>query len=234
MATAPAVTSKFPLRFYGKVKFDAIYDSNNFGSDEYILYLPRNADGDAQTTFTARETRLGIAVDGPPFGDWRTTAKVETDFYGSAPSSGSGSLRIRLAYVDVANGQTTVRVGQDWLPIATANPSTTNFTILGYNGNLWGRIPQITATRQFGENFGGFVSTFRCRDEEDIEHGLSCDLVMPWVAAGLRFQGRLLDEKKKATLASRRRRPQWRCRRQVRDCRPALRRVLHPVESAHP
>ena len=201
VASQHSATSKYPLRFYGKIKFDAIYDSNDLGTDEFITFLLPGADGDSQSTFTARETRIGLGLGGPGFGDWTTSARIETDFYGSAPSSGSGSLRIRLAYVDLTHGETLIRVGQDWLPIATANPATTNFTIMGYNGNLWGRIPQVTASRRFNSSLTGYVSTFRCRDEEDAEHGLSCDLIVPWMAAGLRFQGRLLDDEKPATFA---------------------------------
>jgi hypothetical protein len=197
----PSITSKFPLHFYGKVKMDIVYDSNDLGNDEFILFVPQDANGESQTSFTARETRFGLDIGGPTFSDWVTSAKVETDFYGSAPSSGSGSLRIRLAYIDLAKGGTSVRVGQDWLPIATANPATTNFTILGYNGNLWGRIPQVTARRTFNDTFSGYLSTFRCRDVEDDEHGLSCDLNMPWVAAGVKVQGHLIDDAKPATLA---------------------------------
>lgn len=187
----PTTSSKYPIRFYGKVKLDAIYDTNDLGSSEYITYVPQDADGQSQSTFTARETRLGIATGGPALGDWRTTAKIETDFYGSAPSSGSGSLRIRLAYVDLDSGSTSVRVGQDWIPISTLNPTSTNFTIMAYNGNLWGRVPQATFRQKFSGNVTGLLSAYRCRDEEDIEHGLSCDLTMPWLATGLQIQGDL-------------------------------------------
>lgn len=187
--TTPAPTSKYPLNFYGKVKADAIFDSNDLGTSELILFVPQDANGQSQASFTARETRFGIKTGGPTLGDWSSSAKVETDFYGSAPSSGSGSLRIRLAYFDMTNGKTSVRVGQDWLPISTLNPATTNFTIMGYNGNLWGRIPQVTVRQKFSDNVTGYASTYRCRNEEDDEHGLSCDLVMPWVAAGVQLQG---------------------------------------------
>lgn len=188
-AAAPPATSKYPVKFYGKVKVDGIYDSNRMGTDELILFVPQGADGDSQVSFTARETRLGFNIGGPALGDWKTTAKIETDFYGSAISGGSGSLRIRLAYVDMTNGKTAVRVGQDWLPIATLNPATTNFTIMGYNGNLWNRIPQVTVRQKFSENVTGLVSAYRFRDTDDIENGLDFDLEMPWVAAGLRFHG---------------------------------------------
>ncbi|RKX32310.1 MAG: hypothetical protein DRP71_12200 [Verrucomicrobia bacterium] len=200
-ATAPASTSKYPLKFYGKVKVDGIYDSNTLGTDEFILFVPQDADGQSQVSFTARETRLGFSIGGPTMGDWRTTAKIESDFYGSALSGGSGSLRIRLAYVDLTNGKTAVRVGQDWLPISTLNPSTTNFTIMAYNGNLWNRIPQVTVRQKFSENVTGLVSAYRFRDGEDTEHGLETDLLMPWVAAGLRFHGDPFGTGKKASVA---------------------------------
>jgi len=186
-APAPALTSKYPLNFYGKVKIDAIYDTNNLGTNEYITFVPRNADGQSQASFTARETRLGMKLGGPDLGDWRTSAKVEFDFYGNASSN--GSLRIRLAHVDLTNGNTSFRVGQDWLPVSTLNPATTNFTILGYNGNLWNRIPQITLRQKFSENVTALVTTYRYRNSEDTEHGLDTDLKMPWVAAGIRFHG---------------------------------------------
>jgi uncharacterized coiled-coil protein SlyX len=187
--TAPASTSKYSLKFYGKIKVDGIYDTNSMGSDEFILFVPQTADGQSQATFTARETRLGFNIGGPTFGDWKTTAKLESDFYGSAISGGSGSLRIRLAYIDMTNGQTAVRVGQDWLPVSTLNPATTNFTIMGYNGNLWNRVPQVTVRQKFSENVTGLVSAYRFRDTDDTENDLDVDLLMPWVAAGLRFHG---------------------------------------------
>ena len=197
----PSITSKYPLHFYGKVKMDVIYDSNDLGTDELILFVPQDADGESQTSFTARETRFGLGIGGPTFGDWSTTAKVETDFYGSAPSSGSGSLRIRLAYIDLAKGRTSFRVGQDWLPINTLNPATTNFTIMGYNGNLWGRMPQVTVRHSFNDTFSGYLSAFRARDSEDDEHGLASNLDMPWIATGLKVQGHLIDDTKPASLA---------------------------------
>jgi uncharacterized coiled-coil protein SlyX len=200
-ASAPASTSKYPLKFYGKVKVDGIYDSTRMGIDEYILYVPQGADGDSQVTFTARETRFGLNIGGPTFGDWKTTAKIETDFYGSAISGGSGSLRIRLAYIDMTNGKTAVRVGQDWLPVSALNPDTTNFTIMGYNGNLWNRIPQVTVRQKFSENVTGLVSAYRFRDADDIENGLDFDLEMPWVAAGLKFHGDPFGTGKAASVA---------------------------------
>jgi hypothetical protein len=190
-ASGLANTSKYGIRFYGKFKVDGIYDSADLGTSEYITYIPKDADGGSQTTFTGRETRVGLDIGGPAFGDWQAKGKLETDFYGSAQSGGSGSLRMRLAYVDLTNGRDGVRIGQDWLPIAGVNPSTLNFTVLGYNGNLWNRVPQVTYRRHLGGNWSGLVTAYRARDDEDDEHGLVCDLKMPWVGTKLAYEADL-------------------------------------------
>lgn len=193
-APRPKVDSRYGVRLYGKVKMDAIWDSNNLGSSELIKYIPQTADGRSQTSFTARETRFGLALGGPEWSDWQVTGKLETDFYGSATSGGSGSLRLRLAYADITNGRTGVRIGQDWVPIAGMNPATTNFTIMGYNGNLWNRTPQITVRQSLGGNWSGLLTAFRSREDEDFQGALDCDLEMPWVGAKVGYEARLLDQ----------------------------------------
>ena len=179
--------SKYGLHFYGKIKTDLIHDSNDLGNDEYILFIPQFSDGESQTSFTARETRLGFALDDRPTGDWTTRARFESDFYGSAQSGGSGSLRLRLAYVEFQNGPTAIRIGQDWVPVASLNPSTTNFTIMGYGGNLWGRVPQLTLRHEISDQLSGSISLFRYRDTDDVENFCDTDLEMPWIAGKLGF-----------------------------------------------
>ncbi len=194
----PSAESRYGIRLYGKIKIDGIYDTNNLGSSEFITYIPKGAEGTGQVSFTARETRFGMALGGPKIGDWAVTGKLETDFYGSAPSGGSGSLRMRLAYADFSNGNQGVRVGQDWLPVAGVNPTTLNFTILGYNGNLWNRVPQITYRRHLAGNWSGLVTAYRCRDNEDDEHGLNCDLKLPWFGTKIAYEGSILNSSKPA------------------------------------
>ncbi len=183
----PSVTSQFGIHFYGKIKTDFIHDTNTLGSDELITFIPQFADGESQTSFTARETRLGLSIGGPRVGDWSVSGRFESDFYGSAQSGGSGSLRIRLAYAELANGPTSIRVGQDWIPVASMNPSTTNFTIMGYAGNLWNRVPQVTVRQQFDERFSGLISVYRYRDADDTENFCDTDLEMPWIGGKLGY-----------------------------------------------
>jgi hypothetical protein len=208
-AAAPAeakVNSKYKINIYGKLKFDAIYDTNNMGKDEFITYLPKTADGKDKTTFNVRDTRLGIAIEGPSYNGWSTKGRFETDFYGNAAdSSSNGALRIRLAYLDFAKGDTSIRVGQDWTPIASLNPTTLDFAIAGYNGNLWNRVPQITVQQKFGGGLEGLLSIYRYRWSDDNDTfgstAITTQIQMPWVGAKVGYSGLLLDPERKAWLA---------------------------------
>jgi hypothetical protein len=198
------VSSKYNILIYGKLKFDTIYDTNDMGRDEFITYVPKNADGDDRTTFNVRDTRLGIAITGPSLHGWNASGRFETDFYGYDPSS-NGSLRIRLAYVNFKKGGTQIRIGQDWNQIASLNPSTVDFAIMGYNGNLWNRVPQITLTQDLGGGLKGLVTVYRYRDSDDDDKfgGVTndVDIHMPWVGGKLAYSTHLFDSKKKAYLA---------------------------------
>ena len=67
-----------------------------------------------------RNTRLNMTLNGPTvFSDWKVGGAIEMDFFGG--NNGTGSFagqqvvpRLRLGYVDLTNGSTTVRFGQQW------------------------------------------------------------------------------------------------------------------------
>jgi hypothetical protein len=203
-AAAPAavakeekVTSKYNLKIYGKIKFDGIYDTNNMGRDEFITFIPKNADGKDKATFNVRDTRLGIAITGPSLNGWQATGRFETDFYGSDPNS-NGQLRIRLSYIDFAKGGTSIRVGQDWTQIAYLNPNTIDFAIMGFNGNLWNRVPQVTVRQNFGGGLEGLVTAYRFLSKDD---GANVQIHMPWVGAKLSYTTALFEKTEKAYFA---------------------------------
>ena len=208
VAAAPAaapevkVSSKYDIKIYGKVKFDTIYDTNNMGRDEFITFVPQNDDGKDKTTFNVRDTRLGIAVTGPSMNGWTTAGRFETDFYGSDDNS-SGDLRIRLAYIDFNKDGTGIRVGQDWNQIAALNPSTVDFAILGYNGNLWNRVPQVTVRQNFGSGLEGLLSVYRYRwgDDNAGSKASSMQIHMPWIGGKIAYAGKLIDPDKNAYIA---------------------------------
>ncbi len=203
---AGLATSKYNIKIYGKIKLDAIYDTNNMGLDEFIKYIPKGADGKDKTTFNIRDTRLGVAIDGPSAGGWAARGRFETDFYGSdASNSSTGALRVRLAYIDLEKGGTLIRVGQDWTPIASLNPNTIDFGIMSYNGNIWNRVPQITLKQNLGAGFDGLVSVYRYRWQDDDDKfgssSIDTQIHMPWIGAKVGYSGKLLDPNKNAYIA---------------------------------
>ncbi len=97
---------------------------------------------------------------------------------------------MRLAYTDISNTNTgtSIRVGQDWIPISTLNPNTVDFGILSASGNLWWRIPQITLRQRFGDiELTGSVMKHRRTDTANEDR-------MPWVLARIALNGGLLGE----------------------------------------
>lgn len=69
-----------------------------------------------------RNTRITLDFNGPQlWGNWRARATLEADFFGGFTGVGAFSdeqpnPRLRLAYADLTNGRTTVRIGQAWSP----------------------------------------------------------------------------------------------------------------------
>jgi hypothetical protein len=67
-----------------------------------------------------RNTRLTMTFNGPNVaGDWKVGGAIEMDFFGG--NNGTGSFagqqvvpRLRLGFVDLTNGNTTIRFGQQW------------------------------------------------------------------------------------------------------------------------
>lgn len=105
----------------------------------------------------AGSTRIGVDVTGPTlFDDWRAAGTVEVDFNGAfagAPAFGDEQpqLRLRLAYADLTNGRTTLRIGQQWsLTLGNIPVSTTHTGFIagwGTGGVLGWRFPGISLTQ---------------------------------------------------------------------------------------
>jgi len=176
---------KSPIKIYGKIKMDAIYDTHNMGADAFITYLPRGDRAD-RASFNMKDTRLGFIVDGPEAGGWKITGRVEGDFYGNGGTGGdNGAFRIRLSYVNLSNGQgTNIRIGQDYIPIASQMASTLDFLSMGASGNLWDRVAQITITQQLGGGFGVLATAWKSHAKTD-----GVGMRMPWVGAKLFYKG---------------------------------------------
>ena len=76
--------STLDIQFYGYIKLDAAWDSSGVFPGDYVLYTDRGREGDDEFNLTARQTRLGLKIQGPDAGNMKASGVVEADFYGSA------------------------------------------------------------------------------------------------------------------------------------------------------
>jgi hypothetical protein len=105
-----------------------------------------------------RNTRLTLVFNGPMVvGCWRLNATGEMDFFGG--HNGTGAFagqqpvpRLRLAYMELTNGSTTIQLGQQWAPLWGNLPvSVTHLAFpLGWaSGGLIGwRYPGLFVTQK--------------------------------------------------------------------------------------
>ena len=139
------------LQIYGYVRADLSHDTQATApkGDFAFFVLPElNGEKDAQTHFGARETRLGLNLFGPDAGAWKTTGKLEMDFYGGDKAN-SYNPRMRLAYLDVAHSSgLSLRFGQDWDTFCELVPRIVNFAYLADIGALGIRRPQARLTQE--------------------------------------------------------------------------------------
>ncbi len=117
---------------------DAIF---GVGNGQQALFVQQELD-ELWHGADVRSMRLGLDLAGPQVMEgWRVNATVEGDFFGPFAAAGNfgdeqPTPRLRLAYADLTNGRTTLRVGQDWsltlgnLPVSTSHVG----FVLGWSG----------------------------------------------------------------------------------------------------
>jgi hypothetical protein len=145
--------SGLPIHFYGFFRLDTYYDTARFNS--VILpatVLPENTAAakreDNEFFMDPRLTRLGIDVGPQKVGEASVSGKLETDF-ANFPTGGTESRatpRIRLAYIDIDEGDYSFRIGQDWDTISPLYPAVNHELLMWNNGNLGDRRAQIRGT----------------------------------------------------------------------------------------
>jgi hypothetical protein len=170
LATIYTEGSKGSITPYGRIELDAIYSSRNnnpLDPGQFNGYATAAGKGNnATATLNPRYSVFGIRADRTD-GKHSLTGVVEVDFYGQTDNAGNIPPRLRLAFVKYTNDKTSLTAGMDWTPIMSLHPDLIDFSIMGYGGNLWQRLPQITVRHQFNQNIEGLVTVMR------FERGLS-------------------------------------------------------------
>ncbi len=157
---------------YGRIELDAIYSNRNtnpLDPGQFNGYATAaGKSSNASSTLNPRYSVFGLRADRTD-GTHKLTGVVEADFYSQTDNAGNISPRLRLANVKYSpnNSRTTITAGMDWTPIMSSHPNLIDFSIMGYNGNLWQRLPQITVKHQFTDNVNGLLTVMR------FERGLS-------------------------------------------------------------
>lgn len=170
LSTLYTDASKGTITPYGRVELDAIYSSRNnnpLDPGQFNGYATAaGKSSNASTTLNPRYSVFGLRADRTD-GKHSLTGVVEADFYGQTDNAGNLPPRLRLANVKYSYGDTSLTAGMDWTPIMALHPDLIDFSIMGYGGNLWQRLPQITVRHKFADNIEGLLTVMR------FERGLS-------------------------------------------------------------
>lgn len=170
-ATAPAAPADdWKITPYGFVELDAIHDSTQ-SFPEAALNLPIAARGtylgdNAQTQYTAKNSRIGLDVGAPSFRGIKAIGRINFDFFGIQPTEATdndfyvlGTMRLRDAYLKLQTPVVDALVGQHRTLFgwggAGFDPATVAF--LGVPGQVYDREPQVRFFKRLGNERGVVV-----------------------------------------------------------------------------
>lgn len=160
VASAPAnVTSKYPVTFYGYLKFDMAYDSGRINDGNFARWVDMTDGDDDQFNATARQTRLGFKWTGPSGNGMSSRAQFEIDFYNGGAQN-KNLLQMRHAYVAVKWDEADIEVlgGQTWDVISPLNAPTVNYSGLWWMGDPGFRRAQLRVTKGFDAGDDGRIT----------------------------------------------------------------------------
>ena len=142
--------SNLDVQLYGKIKADAAVDTSRTDTGNYAKWVEHESTNhnDQQTNITANETRLGLKFNGPDVGEAKTSGLVEFDFFGGGAENKSTPM-MRHAYmqIDWVKCGLSLLAGQTWDVISPLNPTTLNYSVQWWAGNIGYRRPQIRLTK---------------------------------------------------------------------------------------
>ena len=155
------VWSDLDIQLYGYLKLDAAYDTSRIDNGNYAKWVESESsnNNDDQFNMTANETRLGMLINGPDNGEMKTSGRVEVDFYGSGAAENKAHLMMRHAYMklDWPDDRFNIIAGQTSDVISPLFPSTVNYSVGWWTGNIGYRRPQIRLTKELGFETDGYL-----------------------------------------------------------------------------
>ena len=146
-----------------------------------------------------RNTRLTLVFDGPKIlGDWKAGGTVEMDFFGGFGSSTNSAFvdqqpvpRLRLGFLSVSNGSTTIQLGQNWSPLfGNTAVSLSHIAFpLGYGsaGDVGWRFPGLFVTQKLTDKSSPVSADVVFAVMSGSWNGPACDTTsncVNWLTAG--------------------------------------------------
>ena len=188
---------------YGFIRNYAVVDTREsvYGVEDFFYYVPKDSkivngeDLNAQRTYTfaALTSRLGLDISGYRINGWDVAAKFEGDFYaGVSGATGTALFRMRQAYMTLAKGSFSVKIGQAWHPMATDLPHVMSLNS-GAPFGPFSRTPQLTMEGRFSESVSLTVSAlWQMQYTSAGPNGASADYIkysgIPELFLGLNFK----------------------------------------------
>jgi hypothetical protein len=152
------ILSNLNIQLYGYIKLDAAYDTSQTDDGNFAKWVERedlNADDD-QFNMTANQSRFGIRIKGTGEEAMQTSGRAEVDFYGGG-SQNKAHLMMRHAYMklDWPDARFSIIAGQTSDVISPLVPTTVNYSVAWWVGNIGYRRPQIRLTKVLGFDSDG-------------------------------------------------------------------------------
>lgn len=145
------VLSNLDIQLYGYLKLDAAYDTSQTDDGNFAKWVERenNNSDDDQFNMTANQSRFGMRINGPDGDAMKASGRVEVDFYGGS-SQNKAHLMMRHAYMklDWPEDRFNIIAGQTSDVISPLVPSTVNYSVAWWSGNIGYRRPQIRLTKE--------------------------------------------------------------------------------------
>lgn len=144
--------SSADVRLYGYIKGDVSYDTSRINTGNFARWVETEDTliDDDDLNITARETRLGLEFKGPVGGSTVTSGKLEVDFYGSgAENKPEPMMRHAYLQVDWPDYEIWVLAGQTSDVFSPLVPTTLNYSVAWWAGNIGYRRPQIRLGKLF-------------------------------------------------------------------------------------
>ena len=145
-----SLPSKPPVDLYGYTKFDACYDTSRISAGNFAQWVEPKGDQENQFNLTARQTRLGLNFSTPAANGIETSGKLEIDFYGGGPENKNlPMMRHAFMKLDWPKRGFSILAGQTSDVISPLVPSTVNYSVAWWVGDIGYRRPQLRLTKAF-------------------------------------------------------------------------------------